>query len=256
MCGCFTAELTSAATYHVSDDTFINNATPATVYGSALGISVANTSAERRGYLRFNLAGLPVGLTLNEIASARLRLWVKSVSASGRIDVYQVTSSWSEASLNASNIPNMDAAPIASFNVSSANARRYLDIDVLPAMTGLLLQNHGLALVSAGGKAEFDSREIQSTQPEQTSNAAHLEIELIGPQGEPGQQGAAGPQGVTGPPGPQGLKGDTGAAGPQGPKGEVGAPGMEPDVTPGSLLYWTGSTWAGVAAPPPHMTSA
>ncbi|MFM8355257.1 MAG: DNRLRE domain-containing protein, partial [Gammaproteobacteria bacterium] len=159
--GCLFSTQVSATTYHVSDDTYTNVATPALVYGTGLGVSVANGTAERRGYMRFNLSGVPAGLTLDQIASARLRLWVKSVSASGRIDLYQITSPWSESSLNAASAPVMDAAPIASFNISAAHARRYIDIDVLPAMTALLLQNHGFALVSAGGRAEFDSKEIQ-----------------------------------------------------------------------------------------------
>ncbi|MFM7121333.1 MAG: DNRLRE domain-containing protein [Gammaproteobacteria bacterium] len=150
----------AATTYHVSDDSHTNVGTPTSVYGTALGISVTNAAPERRGYLRFNLTGMPTGLALEQIASARLRLWIKSVAANGRIDVYQLTSPWSEATLNASNAPLMDAAPIASFNVSTVHVRRYVDVDILPAMAGLMLANHGLALVSAGGRAEIDSKEI------------------------------------------------------------------------------------------------
>ncbi|MFM8355258.1 MAG: DNRLRE domain-containing protein, partial [Gammaproteobacteria bacterium] len=143
-----------ATTYHVSDDTYINSGVPATVYGSALAMSVTNANPERRGYVRFNLSGLPAGLTLEQIASARMRVWIKSVAAAGRIDVYQVTGAWSESTLNASTAPNMDPAPIDSFNVSTQGVRRYIDVDISAAMPGLLLQNNGLALVSAGGRAE------------------------------------------------------------------------------------------------------
>lgn len=50
-------------------------------------------------------------------------------------------------------------------------------------------------------------------------------VNLMGPQGAPGQTGNPGPQGEpgpTGPPGPQGEKGETGATGPQGPPGQDG----------------------------------
>lgn len=55
-------------------------------------------------------------------------------------------------------------------------------------------------------------------------------INLMGPQGAPGQTGNPGPQGEpgpTGPPGPQGEKGETGATGPQGPQGVQGPIGPQ-----------------------------
>lgn len=55
-------------------------------------------------------------------------------------------------------------------------------------------------------------------------------VNLIGPQGAPGQTGSPGPQGEpgpTGPPGPQGEKGETGETGPQGPQGIQGPIGPQ-----------------------------
>lgn len=55
-------------------------------------------------------------------------------------------------------------------------------------------------------------------------------VNLMGPQGAPGQTGNPGPQGEpgpTGPPGPQGEKGKTGATGPQGPQGVQGPIGPQ-----------------------------
>ena len=55
-------------------------------------------------------------------------------------------------------------------------------------------------------------------------------VNLMGPQGAPGQTGNPGPQGEpgpTGPPGPQGEKGETGATGPQGPQGVQGPIGPQ-----------------------------
>lgn len=59
-------------------------------------------------------------------------------------------------------------------------------------------------------------------------------VNLMGPQGAPGQTGNPGPQGEpgpAGPPGPQGEKGETGATGPQGPQGVQGPIG--PQGSPG-----------------------
>ena len=55
-------------------------------------------------------------------------------------------------------------------------------------------------------------------------------VNLMGPQGDPGQTGNPGPQGEpgpTGPPGPQGEKGETGATGSQGPQGIQGPIGPQ-----------------------------
>ena len=72
-------------------------------------------------------------------------------------------------------------------------------------------------------------------------------VNLMGPQGAPGQTGNPGPQGEpgpTGPPGPQGEKGETGETGPQGPQGiqgPIGAtgpqgnPGATPTITAGTV---------------------
>ena len=60
-------------------------------------------------------------------------------------------------------------------------------------------------------------------------------VNLMGPQGAPGQTGNPGPQGEpgpTGPPGPQGEKGETGKTGPQGPQGIQGPIGPQGEQGP------------------------
>ena len=60
-------------------------------------------------------------------------------------------------------------------------------------------------------------------------------VNLMGPQGAPGQTGNPGPQGEpgpTGPPGPQGEKGETGETGPQGPQGIQGPIGPRGETGP------------------------
>ena len=60
-------------------------------------------------------------------------------------------------------------------------------------------------------------------------------VNLMGPQGAPGQTGNPGPRGEpgpTGPPGPQGEKGETGATGPQGPQGIQGPIGPQGEQGP------------------------
>ena len=60
-------------------------------------------------------------------------------------------------------------------------------------------------------------------------------VNLMGPQGAPGQTGNPGPQGEPGPigpPGPQGEKGETGETGPQGPQGIQGPIGPQGEQGP------------------------
>jgi hypothetical protein len=225
-----TGSSAQAGTYRLSDDGYTNAGLPGVNYGSALGMLVNNANPERRGYLRFDLSGLPAGITSENLASARLRLWIKSVTLPGRVDVYLLGSSWSERNLVAAKLPLMDPAPIASFTVSPTSARRYIEVDLHGAMDALLLNNFGIALVSAGARIEIDTKEVDPRQVEQTSNPAELHLELAvlqgpaGPQGEPGAQGEQGPQG---PPGNSGVKGDMGPQGERGLMGLAGPPGEQ-----------------------------
>jgi hypothetical protein len=100
-------------------------------------------------------------------------------------------------------------------------------------MDALLLNNFGIALVSAGARIEIDTKEVDPRQVEQTSNPAELHLELAvlqgpaGPQGEPGAQGEQGPAGPIGPPGIIGATGPEGPTGAQGPAGIQGPPGAQ-----------------------------
>lgn len=225
-----------ATTYPVSDDTWLNYGQPTSNKGAALELMVRDTSPERRGYVRLDLQGLPAGITAADIASARLRIWIKSVNRPGQVDVYLVAGAWAEETLVPNNDPGIDGAPIASFLVGASQARSYVDVDVLPAMHALLVENNGLALVSAGARIDVDAKEIDPAEGtiEQTSNPVELAIELIGPEGPAGEQGVPGPPGSIGPQGPQGPAGAPGPQGVQGAQGPQGVPGVTgPQGPPG-----------------------
>src|SRR5207245_5428271 len=73
-----------------SADTFVSSAFPTRNYvlSTILIVQPGVTS-----YLRFNLATLPTGASVNK---ATLRLYVDAVAKSGTFDVYQLNSGWSE----------------------------------------------------------------------------------------------------------------------------------------------------------------
>jgi hypothetical protein len=232
--------LAGAATLVVTDDTYINFSQPNSNKGTQLSITVREPAGERRGFMKFDLGGLPSTASAADIQSATLRLWVKTVAnTGGQLDVYLVTGDWFESTLTPANAPAISPTPISSFQILPADEGSYVAIDVTPAVLAWLTTNSGLAIVSGGARVDFDSKEIDPAQIEQASNPAYIDVVLAaqGPQGPPGPQGPVGPQGAQGPEGPQGpeghqgpiglpgVPGADGATGPQGPEGPLGPAG-------------------------------
>ncbi len=202
-------------------DTFINGGSPSGNYGDKATLDVQST---RTSLISFDLSALPGGAS---VAKATLRLYVGSVNAGGSFNVYQVSSSWTEAGVTYSTAPaqgGLAAGPIA---VSSSNLGDFLLVDVTSLAQSWIggLPNNGLALVLVGstGKFSFESKE--------SGHPPTLEIVLNGP---PGAQGPAGPAGPMGPIGQQGPVGPAGVTGPAGPAGPAGATGPQgPQGVPG-----------------------
>ena len=206
-----------ADTVPAVSDTNINLNTPNQNNGTNDVIFVRNTGTggNRNGFVRFDLSGIPVGLVLQ---SARLRLFASEVQVSGAMEVRMVSASWDEATLTANTAPAVGAT-IATVDVSSAELRRYVSVDITAAVQQWLTgtPNWGLALVPVSGddvRVSFDSKESATT-----SHLPEVEIIPVGPAGPPGPAGPQGPQGVAG---TQGQAGPQGLAGPQGPQGPAG----------------------------------
>ena len=82
-----------------SADTFASTGTPILNYGSApLLIVTAGTNT----YIRFDLTSIPANSTVNK---ATLVLFVDAVTGNGAINVYKLTNSWAENTLNELNAP-------------------------------------------------------------------------------------------------------------------------------------------------------
>ena len=209
-----------------SADTFASTGTPILNYGSApLLIVTAGTNT----YIRFDLTSIPANSTVNK---ATLVLFVDAVTGNGAMNVYKLTNSWAESTLNELNAPALGASETSGSPVSitSASFQQFISID----LTSLVQQwvngssaNDGIALALAGsaGGFSFDSKEnaLTSHQPQLVIELADLGP--TGPQGPAGPTGATGPAGPVGPTGATGAAGATGAQGPAGPAGATGATG-------------------------------
>lgn len=226
----FCAPTVLADSLHLTDDSYVNFGQPNSNKGDQLELKLRDQANERRAFARFDLATLPLSTTVSDIDSATLRLWVKKVNgAGGQVDLYLVSSAWDEMTLTPSIAPTIAAAPFASLNILPEDEGRYVAVDVTAAVVTWLASNDGLALVSAGARVDFDSKEVAGTpaEIEQTSNAMIIDVALVGPAGPQGLQGVAGAIGPQGPAGNDGLPGAQGPQGSQGPAGADGAIGPQ-----------------------------
>jgi hypothetical protein len=194
-------------------------------------------------YLKFKLAStLPSGTPGTDVARATIKLYLSSVKSPGAVDVYQLTTNWSERTI-ASAPPSLGAILQAGLTVQSDQEGKFLVIDVTSAVQQWLgtdglgaggAPNYGVALVVRDSASLI----LDSKENSQTSHEPQLNIQMSkssgpqgpqGPQGEKGETGLEGPVGATGPPGPagpQGPQGVPGNVGPQGPVGPQGAKGL------------------------------
>ena len=177
-----------------SADTFVRSGTPKMNYGPSIILAVGPGS---NSYVQFNLSGIPAGAN---IGKATLRLYVDAVSGSGTLDVFQVTSSWTENKVTYNTRPTQQSVSAivgSSVPITSASWNQFLLIDITPLAQGWVngtIPNNGiaLALTSGSGIFSFDSKESFLT-----GNGPELEIALSGSAGPQGPQGPVGPQGAT-----------------------------------------------------------
>lgn len=206
-----------------------------------------NITPTTKGLLKFDLSTLPDGIISSDIAKATLVFYVKTLSASGKIQASPITGAWTESTTLAT-APLIDAAQTTSANIGRNNT--YFAVDVTSLVMGWVdapSANKGLAL-EPSSTTPTASLAIDSKESIQTSHPAYIEIALKGPAGATGPQGLTGPTGATGatgPTGPTGPIGPTGSTGPIGPTGATGT--FQAGTVPGQMLYWNGTAWVTVA---------
>ena len=204
-------------------DAHVNAALPVMNSG---GISNVNVGGGYTGLFQFDLSLLPMGTTSGQITRAVLLLYANRVDVGGTASFSPLSAGWSEVGVTFQTLPAMGAS-VASVNVTQAGA--YVAVDVTGLVQGWVAApatNFGLAVTSATGVMQFDSKENDLT-----GHAATLVLTMasqgpVGPAGPAGLQGAQGLPGVQGPIGLTGAAGPAGATGPAGGTGAVGAQGV------------------------------
>jgi hypothetical protein len=207
-----------------SDDTYLDGSSNK---GNEETLRVGD-GGKHRAFIKFDLSGLPSGLSAVNIEKATLRLFVSQVNSSGQFDVHEVTGNWDEVSANPSAAIVGDSH--ATVTIYAGDRGQYILIPLTNLVRDWvegIIPNHGIALVRKGSSSinvHFDAKESDDF-----GRDARLEIVLVsaGPQGPIGLTGAAGPQGPQGAMGPQGPQGPQGEMGPQGPIGITGATGPQ-----------------------------
>ena len=200
------------------DDANTSTALPNANFGADPNVRVG---VKPTAFLRFDFSPLP-SVTGADVQKATLTIFVNHVASAGSFDVNLATSAWDEGSITANTAPSLTATAVPSVPVALSDTNTFLTIDITDLVKGWLdtpASNLGLALVSAGARFRFDSKENLAT-----SHSAHLDVVLVGTAGPPGPTGATGPSG--GPAGATGPTGATGATGPAGTTGPTGATGL------------------------------
>jgi hypothetical protein len=195
----------------VSADTYVQSGAGAAQNFGTAGNVLVGPASQNKGFIQFDLSGLS-GVGASAVQKAVLWLYVNQVTTAGAIDVYDVTSPWTETGVTANTQP---ATGSIQGTIPILGANQWVGLDVTAEVQGWLATpafNHGveLAALSAPTTAvSFDSKENTST-----SHQPQLEVVLRGPAGPTGPAGATGSPGPTGPAGPAGPVGPAGPAGP------------------------------------------
>jgi hypothetical protein len=142
-------------------------------------------------YLRFNLSSTPPAATPgSRVGSATLKLYVGSVKAAGKLDVYPVLGPWDESVITGADVPPLGSLVTTTAQIGTDQKGKFIVIDVTFLVRQWLgddgqgangIPNYGLALVAHPpdvtspdvADITFDSKENP-----QTSHEAQLNVQL------------------------------------------------------------------------------
>src|SRR4029077_12560372 len=93
----------AAVLAELSDDAY-TTAGSARAFGAA---KILRVGGAQKTFIKFNLSTLPPGTTGSDVMRAMLMVYVDALRAPGSLDVRQVTSSWSEATIRGSSEPTL-----------------------------------------------------------------------------------------------------------------------------------------------------
>ncbi|GAA3771765.1 hypothetical protein GCM10022225_68820 [Plantactinospora mayteni] len=150
----------ATATFTPVADTYVQNDTPSTNYGTSAQVVVDN-SPVRRTFLRFTVSGVS-----GQFTGAKLRLRTisgNSGSPSGGSFRAISSNAWSETGTTWNNQPAIDGASVGSIGSVTSNA--WYELDVAAVVTGN--GTYSFAGTSSNGDgAYFDTRETGADAPQ------------------------------------------------------------------------------------------
>jgi hypothetical protein len=185
-----TLSISTLAQSALTDDAHVSLFHGKTNDGANPNLSV---SAQENIYLRFNLSStLPAATPGSEVGRATLKLYVGSVKAAGKLDVYPVLGPWDESVITAYNAPQLGSLVTTTAQIGKDQEGKFIVIDITPLVQQWLgddgqgmngITNHGLALAAHPVDAispdvadiTFDSKENSKT-----SHEAQLNVQLKG----------------------------------------------------------------------------
>jgi hypothetical protein len=150
----------AATTFTPVADTYVQDSTPTTNYGTSSQIVVDN-SPVRRMFLKFTVSGLT-----EAVSSAKLRIHTaggNSGSNNGGTFSAITNTSWSETGVTWNNQPGIDGATLGS--LGSVTKSSWYEIDVTSAVTGNGTFSFAATTPSTDG-AYYDAREAGANAPQ------------------------------------------------------------------------------------------
>jgi len=278
---------TAAFAQNIATPVFVlkdGDASAAAYSGTDKSIYVDGSAMQTAGWITFQMQGIDV----SKIASAKLVLYVNSLTSPGTLEAHLLTAGITapENNVPLSAIPTA-AAATATQLLGTANIGNVVQLDLTAAVKAGTF--NGVALVSYDGlAASFDSKEghlapvllltnnvndaaaawmsgttapsagmgnngdyyLNTVTGDVSANSSGTWTVVMNIVGPMGSQGPQGVAGATGPAGPQGLQGTAGATGPQGAKGDQG------DAGPAGPQGLTGATGPAGPQGPQGLTGA
>ncbi|MEO3854021.1 DNRLRE domain-containing protein [Acrocarpospora sp. B8E8] len=147
----------ATATFAPVADTYVDNSTTGTNFGTSGQLGVDNSPVKRM-FLRFTVSGVS-----GAISSVKLRVHTDDVSGSesGSGGVFRGMSSttWSETATTWNNQPSIDGATLGTLGSVARN--QWYELDVTSYVTGNGTYSFGVTSTSTNG-ADYDSRESGS----------------------------------------------------------------------------------------------
>jgi len=112
----------------LTDDSWVNNAAPATNYGQN-AVMYTHQWGPRRSLVKFDTGSINGEV----VDSAILKFHVSSAKNSGIIKIHMITSAWQEENVNWINMPTFEVLPVASFGISASDTLSTIEIDMTAA---------------------------------------------------------------------------------------------------------------------------